>query len=116
MTARGPSLKETVAKVMKTEAYRKAPDGDPETKGTRALSAFMAASRYFATVPVSMAARVPLVSGSPSGAFVGRAQRLRPLPGTRRPSRQGPLPQGDRGEGHEDRPSDMDTSRRSVPL
>jgi hypothetical protein len=26
-------------------------------------------SRYFATVPVSMAARVPLVSGSPSGAL-----------------------------------------------
>jgi hypothetical protein len=44
--ARGPSLKETVAKVMKTEAYRKAPDGDPETKGTRAAMLTGTVAKY----------------------------------------------------------------------
>ena len=32
---RGPSLKETVARIMKSEAYKKAPDGDEGDRGTK---------------------------------------------------------------------------------
>ncbi len=33
--SKGPSLKETVARIMLTEAYGRAPDGDADQKGTR---------------------------------------------------------------------------------
>ncbi len=44
--ARGPSMKETVGKVMKTEAYQKAPDGDAGTKGTKLAMLTGTISKY----------------------------------------------------------------------
>jgi hypothetical protein len=41
-----PSLRETIAKLMRSEAYHRAPDGDRETKGTRSWLIANMVSRY----------------------------------------------------------------------
>ncbi|WP_156648385.1 hypothetical protein [Methylobacterium sp. Leaf108] len=43
---RGPSMKETLAKIMATKAYQKAPDGEPKTKGTKAAMLTGTVSKY----------------------------------------------------------------------